>query len=237
MEEFLSGLSEWLPLGYAFGAGMIAAVNPCGVAMLPAYIGYYLGTEGGPWHSSFLFRGGYGLLLGLVVTLGFIVLFSTMGLAVSFGGRGLFSAFPKARLVIGVALVGLGLWLLLSGKSLGLSFASRVAAPSGRGLSSSFLFGIAYGVVSLSCTLPVFLAVVGSSLISQGFALAFFHFISYSLGMGTVLGLVIMGTAFFKEALQRHLRRAMPYVSKVGVIFIVGAGVYIIIDILQGGVV
>jgi hypothetical protein len=33
------------PLGYAFVAGMIASVNPCGFMLLPAYLGYYLGDD------------------------------------------------------------------------------------------------------------------------------------------------------------------------------------------------
>ena len=34
------------PLGLAFAPGMVATVNPCGFAMLPAYLGYFLGLEG-----------------------------------------------------------------------------------------------------------------------------------------------------------------------------------------------
>src|SRR5262249_51802403 len=43
--ELLGTVGTALPLGYAFGAGMLAAVNPCGFALLPAYIGLYLGTN------------------------------------------------------------------------------------------------------------------------------------------------------------------------------------------------
>src|SRR6266581_3372862 len=43
--ELVQGLGAALPLGLAFGAGMVAAVNPCGFALLPAYIGLYLGTN------------------------------------------------------------------------------------------------------------------------------------------------------------------------------------------------
>ena len=33
------------PLAYAFGVGMVATFNPCGFAMLPAYLSYFLGLE------------------------------------------------------------------------------------------------------------------------------------------------------------------------------------------------
>ena len=47
--ERLSGSSGSLfgglfPLGFAFAAGVAAAFNPCGFAMLPAYMGLYMGS-------------------------------------------------------------------------------------------------------------------------------------------------------------------------------------------------
>jgi len=54
-----SNLVEALPVGYAFGSGMLATVNPCGFALLPAYISLYLGDTGAStiaaaaWHPGF----------------------------------------------------------------------------------------------------------------------------------------------------------------------------------------
>ncbi|MGH2669170.1 MAG: cytochrome c biogenesis CcdA family protein, partial [bacterium] len=33
------------PLALGFAAGMVAAFNPCGFAMLPAYVSWFLGLE------------------------------------------------------------------------------------------------------------------------------------------------------------------------------------------------
>jgi cytochrome c biogenesis protein CcdA len=33
----MANLTELLPVGYAFAAGMVASVNPCGFFMLPSY--------------------------------------------------------------------------------------------------------------------------------------------------------------------------------------------------------
>jgi len=41
---WLGSVADLLPVGYAFGAGMVSTVNPCGFALLPAYLGLYLGT-------------------------------------------------------------------------------------------------------------------------------------------------------------------------------------------------
>lgn len=56
-----------IPLGYAFGAGMVAAINPCGVAMLPAIVGYELGV----WSAGYV-RLARGLVFGLLATAGFL---------------------------------------------------------------------------------------------------------------------------------------------------------------------
>ena len=37
---------------YSFMLGMLAAVNPCGFVLLPAYLLYFLGIDGGPQHLS-----------------------------------------------------------------------------------------------------------------------------------------------------------------------------------------
>ncbi len=52
IQEFFTRLvyniSLIIPLGYAFGAGMVSTVNPCGFAMLPAYLGCTWEVETSP---------------------------------------------------------------------------------------------------------------------------------------------------------------------------------------------
>src|SRR5579884_3903029 len=40
----MAEIASLLPLGYAFGAGMVATVNPCGVLLLPSLVAYYLSS-------------------------------------------------------------------------------------------------------------------------------------------------------------------------------------------------
>ena len=42
----LGGWGLLAPLGFAFAVGMASAVNPCGFAMLPAYLSYFMVLEG-----------------------------------------------------------------------------------------------------------------------------------------------------------------------------------------------
>ncbi|MBI2165953.1 MAG: hypothetical protein HYU29_06070, partial [Chloroflexi bacterium] len=115
-----------LPVGYAFAAGMVASVNPCGFFLLPSYISYHLGTEEANFYRTpMAVRLAKALLLGAVATLGFILIFAAAGTVISLGGRWLIRFFPYAGVAIGVFLASLGLWLLVTHRSLGIAVAGR----------------------------------------------------------------------------------------------------------------
>ncbi|MER3439367.1 MAG: hypothetical protein C4346_18230 [Chloroflexota bacterium] len=105
-----SGAAVNIPFALAFGAGLVASINPCGFALLPSLIAYYLGSESPTPSRSVLGRIADGLLGGLVVTAGFLAVFSTMGAIVALGMQPIVRATPWVTMVIGVALVGLGAW-------------------------------------------------------------------------------------------------------------------------------
>jgi cytochrome c biogenesis protein CcdA len=228
-ETAMANLAALLPVGYAFGAGMVASVNPCGFFLLPSYISYHLGTEEADFYQlSTRTRIYKALLLGGVATIGFVVIFAVTGVLISAGGQWLIRVFPFAGVAIGAAMVLLGLWLVVTKRTLGIMAASRVTVSRERNLRNVFLFGIAYATGSLSCTLPIFLVVVGGSLASQGLAASFGQFISYALGMGTILIAVTLGSALFQGSVAKWLRQAMPYVHRASAMFLVAAGAYLI---------
>ena len=230
-EQYATNLAALLPFGYAFGAGLVASVNPCGFLMLPAYVGYYLGADDPrAQHDAVTFQQLFrSASFGIMVTLGFVALFSAVGSIIAAGGTAIIDVFPWAGLSIGVALALLGLWLVITGRSLGLTMASRLGRPQGRGLGSAFLYGVAYGAASLSCTLPIFLVVVGTSLSTGGALESIGHFISFSLGMGAVIIAVSLSAAAFKGAVAQALRGIVPYVHRLSAIFLVGSGSYLIV--------
>jgi cytochrome c-type biogenesis protein len=236
---WLSSLAGVLPVGLAFGAGVVAAVNPCGFAMLPAYLSLYLGAEEDDFGKhSFVARLLRALLVGAIVSSGFVLLFATAGLAISAGGSALLAAMPALGIVIGGALMLVGLWML-AGRTLYTGvferLASRVGDPGAVSIKGFFLFGLAYGAASLSCTLPVFLAVVGSSLARGGILAGTGQFLGFGLGMAAVLVALTVALAFFKQCLVKWLRGAVPYVQLASAVLLVLAGAYIIYYWLSSG--
>jgi cytochrome c-type biogenesis protein len=230
--QWLTSLSALLPFGFAFGAGVVAAVNPCGFAMLPAYLSLYLGNqEAGFEKRSSLGRGLRALLIGGAVSLGFVLLFGLAGVVVSTGGSAILGTMPWVGMVIGAALILMGLWML-AGRTFYTGvferFAGRIGDPKTISVRGFFLFGLAYGLASLSCTLPVFLAVMGSSLTAGSFATGAGQFLSYGLGMTSVLLILTLALALFKGGVISRLRSVTPYVQPISAVLLVLAGVYII---------
>ena len=102
---------------FAFVAGTVATVNPCGFALLPAYLARRIGTEDGAGRAADAVA--RALLVGAVTTVGFMVVFGTIGTAIGLGARELIHALPWAGLTIGAALMVAGA-AVLSGRHFGL---------------------------------------------------------------------------------------------------------------------
>ncbi len=229
----LGNLGLLAPLGFAFAAGMASAVNPCGFAMLPAYLGMYLGTSDQANESGHPVRQiGRALVVGGMVTAGFVVLFGTAGVVIGVGARAfVVDVLPWVGLVVGILLVIIGAWMVGGGKlytGIAARASSRIGDPAQVGLRGYFVFGLSYGTASLSCTLPIFLAVVGSTLAVSSLATSLGQFFLYGFGMGIVILALTLGMAIFKGAMVRTVRRALPYIQPIGSWLMVVAGVYIV---------
>jgi cytochrome c biogenesis protein CcdA len=216
------------PLAIAFTSGMVATFNPCGFAMLPAYLGTFLGLEDDTTDtSSRILRA---LSVGGALTLGFVVVFGLLGVGLS-TVESIFQIqveekLPWVTMLIGVALVGLGV-ALLSGRHLTVALPKLEKGTRGTELGSMFLFGVSYAVASLSCTLPIFLAIVSQTFSRDSFLDGVAVYIAYALGMGLVLMSLTLLLAFAKHSMVHSMKRILPYVDRVAGGLLVLAGGYV----------
>ena len=235
----LEDLSSLLPLGFAFGAGLVASVNPCGFAMLPAYLALYMGsTAETEQQANVIVRLGKAILVGAVVTLGFIVLFGIAGLIIGGGARQVIGVIPWIGLTIGIVLTLVGGWLLSGGKiytAIAQQASTKFGDPSKVGVKGYFLFGLSYGTASLSCTLPIFIAVLGIGVATNTLLDSLVSFLLFGLGMGTVILVLTIAMALFKGALVGALRKILPYTQPVSAAFMILAGAYIVFYWLTEG--
>jgi cytochrome c biogenesis protein CcdA len=135
--------------------------------------------------------------------------------------------FPWVSFFLGFIMAALGAYLFAGGKlytNRAQSAASRIGKASDTSVKGYFLFGISYAVASLSCTLPIFLGLISSSLATGGVVQATGQFLAYALGMTFVITVLTIGIAVFKGAMVNQFRRVMPYVQPIsaGVLILVG---------------
>lgn len=223
-------------LALAFSAGMVATINPCGFALLPAYLSYFLGIDsGGAARSGSGSETSTGranpvlraLAVSAAVTAGFLTVFLVFGLIWTSVREVIGTRLPYFTIVVGAALVLLGVAMLLG-------FEPTVTLPkvelggTGRQLSSMFLYGISYAVASLSCTIPIFIAIVSTTLTDTGFVAGLATFAAYGLGMGLTLALLTISVAIARSGLVKAFRRLMPRMNRISGALLVVAGLFVV---------
>ncbi|WP_043626316.1 cytochrome c biogenesis CcdA family protein [Nonomuraea candida] len=216
-----------LPLALALTAGLVAAFNPCGFALLPAYL-TMLVADDRPDGGGVLTRGPVrrAVLLGTAMTAGFVTVFGLFGLVVTPLAASAGRYLPWVTIVIGVALCGLGVWLLA-----GRELLVRVPTPAtGRPVASFgslYGYGLSYAVASLSCTIGPFLAVTSASLAAGGLVGGLLVFVAYGAGMGLVVVVLSLAVALARSAVAARARALSRHVSRISGALLVPAGLYV----------
>ena len=204
-------------------AGMVATVNPCGFAMLPAYLALVVTGASEQSRTRLLTRA---VVSSAMMTLGFVTVFGLFGLAFSVIASSVQRYLPFVTVVIGLALVVLGV-LLLMGREITLLLPKPARGAPNRHVGSMFGYGVAYAIASLSCTIGPFLAVAGSTLRSGDLLEGVTAFLAYAAGMGLVVTVLAIGTALASDMVTRRARTLLPHVSRLGGALLVLVGLYV----------
>ena len=200
-----------------FSAGIFALFSPCAYPLLPGYIMYYLGKE------STIRKAIFG---GFACTLGLISIFSVFGLIGTMIGKLAQAIIPWLMLVAGVIIIIMGLTMLI-----GIKFPTLfmpVRATGRKGFIGMYLYGLAYGLATFGCSAPIFLSILLYSIVASGIFGGIITFIVYSLGMGLPLILTTVLVVMAKDIMYKKIFKAMPLIEKVGGIFLIIIGSYLV---------
>lgn len=225
-------------LSLSFIRGLIAAVNPCGFVLLPTYLLYFLGlssTDTGPQRAST----GRALLVSGAVSSGFLSVFLAVGLVSEFFTDWVTENAKYATAVIGVALIVLGLAMLF-GYRLPISTPKIDAGGRDRTVGSMFVYGIAYAVASIGCTIGLFIATLFGTGKRAGYAAGVANIVVYGFGMALLVTALTVTLAVANVGLLRVLRSGMQYVEMVAGAFVMLSGAYLLwyfwkVDIQEEG--
>lgn len=210
-------------VGLAFTAGMVAAFNPCGFAMLPAYLALVVRREDGGQLGAV----GRALAATAAMALGFLAVFGLFGLLTVSVASSVQRYLPYVTVLVGCCLVALGVWMAIGRElrvpSLG---TGEGWTPTSR-LGSMFGYGVGYAIASLSCTIGPFLAVTGSALRSGSPLSGVAVYAAYAAGIALVVGVLAVAVAVGSSALIARMRRILPYVNRIGGVVMVVVGLYV----------
>jgi cytochrome c biogenesis protein CcdA len=210
-------------LGFALGAGLVAALNPCGFAFLPGYLGLVVIGSRDTTLPVALVRAGAATA---VMSAGFLTVFGTFGLLVSPLISTAQKYLPFATVIIGVLLIALAVWLL-AGKDLAVTFPKLSGGVPSAQLRSMYGYGVGYAVASLSCTAAPFLAVISTTFKQGSIVNGVLAFIAYAAGMTVTVGVAAVAVALAGSTATRVIRRILPYVGRIAGVLVLLTGLYV----------
>ena len=170
--------------------------------------------------------------MGLVVTTAFIAIFGLTGITISSLGIGIAKFLPSVAVLSGIGVAKI--------------FSIHISIPSPRGLiynihgshssnvgkksgyANFFLFGIGYSIASLSCTLPLFLLIVFQGLSAGGISEGSVVFMTYALGMGSVMIAISFAISASNQTFVNWIRKLAPKMNIITSVVLILAGSYLI---------
>ena len=211
-------------LWLSFGSGLLAAVNPCGFVLLPTYLMYFLGVSGRPGTQRSTVR--RALLVSAALSAGFMTIFVIVG-----GISRLFTDWLNQNakyvaLLIGIALVLLGIAMLF-GYRLPFSTPKLDTGKRDQTVVSMYVFGLAYAVASIGCTLGPFSATVLGTIDTDGFFQGIIAVILYGAAMSLLITTLTVTLALAQGGLLKSLRTGMKYVEIASAIVMILSGLYL----------
>ena len=212
------------PMALAFTAGMVATFNPCGFALLPAYIGAFVtGDEVTERTDRRVIRA---IVVAAAVSAGFVIVFATVGLIIDSLASEARRQLPWVTIVVGGLLIVAGIATFAGWKP---TIAIRGLSLTGKrtGAGAMVGYGATYAVASLSCTIGPFLAVTGTAL-SQSRLEGIATYVTYALGMGIIILILSVTSALAHGAVVNHMRRLSRIAPRIGGALMILAGGYAI---------
>lgn len=181
----------WPDISVAILAGALAAFNPCGFALLPAYTAAFIRGAGD--HPPVGLALGRALALAGGMGIGLLAVFGVFALALAPLHSVIESYLPYVTIIIGVGLVVLGVIAWMGGPG-GLSRLRFLSITPGKSFWSVIGYGVTFALASLSCTIGPFLAVLSIGFRSDSWLAAPVLMSIYAGGMALsvfVVGVVV----------------------------------------------
>lgn len=228
LDSFLLLVNQWMTGGLAVAAagcflwGMVSvALSPCHMASIPLIVGYVAGQEQGVKAKS-------AATYALAFTVGLFITIALVGIGCALLGRMLGDAGPWWTIPVGAVLVWVGLDMLgVSACSMSGSAMSRLRV---RGAGGAFVLGLAYGVLSGSCTFGFIAPILAIITIQQKIATGILFIVLFGIGHCIPIAVAGSSTALVRRLLENgRFRSAGLRFRRAAGLLVAGLGVYFIL--------
>jgi cytochrome c-type biogenesis protein len=210
-----------------FVAGMLAAVNPCGFVLLPTYLMYFLGIQGAEGQLAQRETLRKALKVSASLSLGFMAVFIVAAGLANYFTNWLTANAKYATGFFGIALLVLGAAMLF-GFKLPFMNPKGLQGKKDQTVKSMFVYGVAYAIASLGCTIGFFISAVFATSRNAGALTGLRNGIAYGAGMAVLVGGLTVGLAFANTWLLKLLRRGLQYMDRIAAAFVLISGLYLL---------
>jgi cytochrome c-type biogenesis protein len=199
-DQLFLTVNSWMMAGTAIAAlgcflwGMISVVfSPCHLASIPLIVSYVAGQEKA-------LKANLAVHYAVAFTVGLFITIALVGIVCSLLGRMLGEVGPYWTILVGAILI----WVALD--MLGVSNCSMSGSMLGRiklkGLLGAFFLGLAYGVLSGSCTFGFIAPILAIITIQQKIATGLLFITLFGIGHCVPIAIAGSSTATVRRLLE-----------------------------------
>jgi cytochrome c-type biogenesis protein len=227
MDQVFLAINSWMTQGILLGAlgcflwGMVSVLfSPCHLASIPLIVGYVAGQDQA-------MAGRRAALYAVLFTLGLFITIAVIGVICTLLGRMLGDVGPYMNLVVGAVLIWVALDILgVAACSMSNGLMARIKV---KGLTGAFVLGLAYGILSGSCTFGFIAPILAIITVQQKILTGLVFITLFGLGHCIPIALAGSSTALVKRFLANSAwQQGSQYFRKLAGVCIGALGVYFI---------
>jgi cytochrome c-type biogenesis protein len=227
MDQVFLAINSWMTQGILLGAlgcflwGMVSVLfSPCHLASIPLIVGYVAGQDQA-------MAGRRAALYAVLFTLGLFITIAIIGVICTLLGRMLGDVGPYMNLIVGAVLIWVALDILgVAACSMSNGLMARIKV---KGLTGAFILGLAYGILSGSCTFGFIAPILAIITVQQKILTGLVFITLFGLGHCIPIALAGSSTALVKRFLANSAwQQGSQYFRKLAGVCIGALGVYFI---------
>ncbi|MCE7743143.1 MAG: redoxin domain-containing protein [Candidatus Heimdallarchaeota archaeon] len=250
-------------IGFAIIVAITSFFSPCSFPLMPSYVAHILGMNITPDKKEereeeseeqdkvkedkkenrklWLYP-----LLGLSSGVGILISYLILGVTVSAVGSSILPYVVYALPIIGGIFIVLGILMFTKlefslSKVLNWIRKKQVSSEEKKKdtnfskFSSTFLYGLGYGIASLGCNAPIFLAFSLQVSAQETILKMIFAYLAFAL---TIIILMVGATLLIsvsRDAILQKLKAGTNLIKKISGMILVGVGIYLLLEFFLGG--